>query len=203
MVAGVHDHSRWGINDQIGAANLLTPERRLTALRLIRAARIYDVSHSISATSPFMAPNQTPFLLSMFASWRDTLKRRRSLGFTNEAGVNVERMEMTTHVGTHIDALGHFTKADRLYNNLDAAEVVTDWGLGRLGIDQAPPIVTRGVLLDVANLDGGKYLDAGRVITPDDLARAQSEAAVELRRVMSPSYIPAGADISGRTTLAT
>ncbi len=85
---------------------------------------------------------------------------------------------MTAHVGTHIDALGHFTIGDRLYNGLSAAEVVTDWGLDRLGIEHAPPMVTRGVLLDVAGFDGGEFLEPGRVIAPDDLARAEAAAGV-------------------------
>ena len=176
-----HNHSRWGRGDQIGAGNFLTPERRLAAFGLIRTARVYDLSHAISAAAPYMAPNQTPFLLSMFASWRDSIKRRRKLGFTNEAGVNLERMEMTSHVGTHIDALGHFTKGDRLYNDLPAADVVSDWGLDQLGIEHVPPIIARGVLLDVAELDGAPSLSAGRVVTPDDLARAQETAGTELR----------------------
>lgn len=107
----VHDHSRWGPTDQIGAGNLLTVEKRLAALQSVRDGRVYDVSHEISMGAPFMAPNQTPFLLSIWASWRDSIKRRRALGATNDAGANVERIEMTAHVGTHIDALGHFSKA--------------------------------------------------------------------------------------------
>jgi len=116
----------------------------------------------------------------MWASWRDSIKRRRKLGATNDAGANVERIEMTAHVGTHIDALGHFSKGDRLYNGLSAADTVTDWGLEKLGIEQAPPMVTRGVLLDVSLLDGGPHLNPGRVITPDDLARAADAAGVEI-----------------------
>ena len=116
----------------------------------MREGRVYDVSHEISVGAPFMAPNQTPFLLSIWASWRDSIKRRRAMGATNDAGANVERIEMTAHVGTHIDALGHFSKGDRLYNGLSAADTVTDWGLQRLGIEHAPPMITRAVLLDVA-----------------------------------------------------
>ena len=66
-----HDHSRWGPTDQIGAGNLLTVEKRLAALGSVREGRMYDVSHEISMGAPFMAPNQTPFLLSIWASWRD------------------------------------------------------------------------------------------------------------------------------------
>ena len=87
---------------------------------------------------------------------------------------------MTAHVGTHIDALGHFSKGDRLYNGLSAADTVTDWGLERLGIEHAPPMITRGVLLDVAGLDGGPHLNPGRVVTPDDLARAADAAKLAI-----------------------
>jgi len=172
MTGLVHDHSRWGAADRIGAANLLTVEKRLEALRSVREGRMYDVSHEISAGAPYMAPNQTPFLLSIWASWRDSIKRRRKFGWTNDAGSNVERIEMTAHVGTHIDALGHFSSGDRLYNGLSAAETVTDWGLADLGIEHAPPMITRAVVFDVAGADGGPHLQPGRTVTPDDLKRA-------------------------------
>ncbi len=174
----LHDHSRWGADDQLGAGNLLTRERRLAALRSIHSGALYDLSHEISAKAPFMMPNQTPFLMSIWASWRDSIKRRRAVGATNDAGSNVERTEMTMHVGTHIDALGHFSIGDHLYNGLKADEVVTDWGLERLGIEHTPPMISRGVLLDVSGLDGGTFLEPGRVLTPDDLARTADAAGV-------------------------
>jgi kynurenine formamidase len=176
----IHDHARWGPADQIGAANLLTVDKRLAALRSVREGRVYDVSHETGMGAPFMIPNQTPFLLSIWASWRDSIKRRRKTGATNDAGANVERIEMTAHVGTHIDALGHFSKGDRLYNGLLAADTVTDWGLEKLGIEHAPPMITRGMLLDVAGADGGAHLNPGRVVTPDDLKRAATTAGVAL-----------------------
>ncbi len=169
-----HSHAQWGPTDQIGAGNLLTVEKRLAALASVKHGRIYDVSHEIYMGAPYMPPNQTPYLMSIFGSWRDTIKRRRKLGATNDAGTNLERVEMTMHVGTHIDALGHFSKGDMLYNGNCAADVVTDWGLEKLGIEKAPPMITRGLLFDVAGFDGGTYLNPGRVVTPDDLKRAAS-----------------------------
>lgn len=165
----IHSHSQWGPTDQVGAGNLLTVEKRLAALASVRQGRIYDLSHEIYMGAPYMAPNQTPFLMSIFGSWRDTIKRRRKMGATNDAGTNLERIEMTTHVGTHIDALGHFSKGDRLYNGNAAADVVTDWGLDRLGIEHAPPMITRAVLFDVG---GASHLLPGQTVTPDDLKRA-------------------------------
>lgn len=180
MTGCMHDHSRWGAADQIGAANLLTPEKRLAALRSVTQGRIIDVSHEIAMNAPYMMPNQTPYLMSLWTNWRDSMRRRRALGATNEVGVNIERMEMTAHVGTHIDALGHFSIGDRLYNNNDANEVVTDWGLNRLGIEHAPPMVTRGILLDVAGIDGGDQLAAGRAVTPEELQQAAAAAKVAI-----------------------
>ena len=162
----IHSHAQWGPADQIGAGNLLTVEKRLSALASVRQGQVYDVSHEIYMGAPFMAPNQTPFLMSIFGSWRDTIKRRRKMGATNDAGTNLERIEMTTHVGTHIDALGHFSNGEMLYNGNAAADVVTDWGLDRLGIEHAPPMITRGVMFDVGPLT------AGQTVTPDDLRRA-------------------------------
>src|SRR5471030_1135017 len=167
--AMIHDHSKWGPADQMGAGNLLTVEKRLAALAGVRQGRVYDVSHEIYMGAPYMAPNQTPFLMSIFGSWRDTIKRRRKMGATNDAGTNLERIEMTAHVGTHIDALGHFSKGDMLYNGNAAADVVTDWGLDRLGIEHAPPMITRAVLFDVG---GASHLEPGHTVAPDDLKRA-------------------------------
>ena len=166
-------------DDQIGAGNLLTVERRLAALRSVQTGRLYDLSHEISAAAPYLLPNQTPYLLSIWASFRDSIKRRRTTGATNDAGTNLERVEMTMHVGTHIDALGHFSIGDRLYNGLDAAEIVTDWGLDKLGIEHAPPMIARGVLLDVAGLDGGAVPEPG----PRDLARRTAARRRHCRRL--------------------
>jgi kynurenine formamidase len=168
----IHSHAPWGAADQIGAANLITVEKRLAALASVKHGRIFDVSHDIYMGAPFMPPNQTPFLMSIFGSWRDTIKRRRKLGALNDAGTNLERIEMTAHVGTHIDALGHFSKGEMLYNNNRAADVVTDWGLDKLGIEHAPPMITRGVLFDVAGATGGDHMQSGQTVTVEHLKRA-------------------------------
>jgi len=80
-------------------------------------------------------------------------------------------MELTTHVGTHIDALGHFTIGDYMYGHQSAEEVVGDRGLESLGVEQIPSIVTRGLCIDVSGLDGADHLASGRTVSADDLKR--------------------------------
>lgn len=181
MTNCIHDHGRWGKGDQLGAAHLLTPERTLAALSGVKRGEIVDLSHTIEIGAPRIAPNQTPYLMQMGPVSRNSIRRRRKLGAENEAGSNLERIELTTHVGTHIDALGHFTMGDRMHGGYSADETIDDFGLLNLGIEHCPPIVTRGVLLDVSRLDGHAHLDAGRAVTRGDLEAAVKQAGVTLQ----------------------
>ena len=189
MSGCVHDHAdfacrygpaRWGPQDRIGAGNLLTAQRRLAALTLVRSGELFDLGHVIEQGAPRIPPNQTPYVMTLSARADHVIRRRRAAGATNDAGTTLERIEMTTHVGTHIDALGHASIGDRLYNDLALADVLDDFGLTELGIENVPPMITRGVLLDVAGLDGGVRLEAGRAVTRDDLERAQQHAGVAI-----------------------
>lgn len=178
----IHDHGRWGNGDQLGAANLLTPESTLQALRSVRDGEIVDLSHVIEIGAPRMAPNQSPYHIQLGPTSAGSIRRRREMGATNDAGSNLERIEMTTHVGTHIDALGHFTKGDTLYAGRKASDTIDDFGLAAIGVEHIPPMVTRGILLDVSRHDGGDHLEAGRAVTVADLERALAEKKLAIAR---------------------
>ena len=181
MTNCIHDHGRWGKGDQIGAAHLLTPARTLAALKSVQDGRIIDMSHVIEMGAPRMVPAQTPYIMTASVTSRRSIQRRRAMGARNDAGSNLERMEMTTHVGTHIDSLGHFTQGDRMHGGYSADLTVDDFGLLNLGIENCPPMVTRGVCLDVSKLDGGDHLAGGRAVTADDLKRALDKAKLGLQ----------------------
>jgi len=181
MTSCIHDHGRWGKGDQLGAGHFLTPERTLAALRMVRDGTIVDMSHVIEIGAPRMAPNQSPYHIQAGPTSAGSIRRRRKMGATNDAGSNLERIEMTTHVGTHIDALGHFSKGDQLYGGYSATETVDDFGLTSLGIEQMPPMVTRGIMLDVSRHDGGDYLESGRPVRVADLEKALAAAKLTIR----------------------
>jgi len=181
MTNCIHDHGRWGKGDQLGAGHLLTPERTLSALKTVRDGRIIDMSHTIEMGAPRIAPGQTPYVMTASSTSHGSIRRRRRMGATNDAGSNLERMELTTHVGTHIDALGHFTIGDRMHGGYSAAATVDDFGLFNLGIEHCPPIVTRGIFLDVSTYDGSDHLAAGRAVTKDDLSRALDRARLSIQ----------------------
>ncbi|MDF2234746.1 cyclase family protein [Albimonas sp. CAU 1670] len=181
MTACVHDHSSWPAADALGACRLLTPQVTLAALSLVVEGRVLDLGQETMADAPRIPPNQTPYVMSMSARSASTLRARRAMGVENEVGSNLERVGMTMHVGTHIDALGHFTIGDRMFGGRSAEEVVADRGLTELGVEQIPPIVTRALVLDLAGLDGGEFLEAGRPIKAADLEAWSARAGLAPR----------------------
>ena len=81
-------------------------------------------------------------------------------------------------VGTQIDGLGHFGIGHRYYNGLPLADFWRSDGLVKLAIHDLPPIVTRGVLLDIAALKGVEMLPAGAAVN-----RKELEAAMKRQKV--------------------
>ena len=133
MTSCVHDHSewtsRWGAGDQAGAGNWLTPERTLQSLQMVERGQVFDLSHVIRNGAPRIEPNQTPYVMTIGPRADNVIRRRRTSGATNDAGTTLERVEMTTHVGTHIDALGHASIGERLYNGFALDDALDDFGL--------------------------------------------------------------------------
>ena len=76
----------------------------------------------------------------------------------NEArfGWNSEMVLTSMHAGTHIDALNHVTKGpdDEWFGGANSREHLGDFGPLRYDAAAIPPIVTRGVLLDIPGVKG-------------------------------------------------
>jgi kynurenine formamidase len=174
--------SRWGPDDELGAANLLDSALTRDGLALAGGGRVFDLTQPISSDSPRLPRVMSPYTMCM---WSHPVSSRHhleaTLGIENEMGYADERVEFDLHTGTHVDALGHAWIGDRTYNGLTVREVVTNWGLRRLGIENLPPVVARGVLVDMpAHL--GRELEPGESIGVRELEGALAGQGVELRR---------------------
>jgi kynurenine formamidase len=82
------------------------------------------------------------------------------------------------HVGTHIDALAHVSYQGKLFGGVDAHDAQVGGRFSELGVDTIPPLVTRGVLLDVATTRGVDSLPPGYGVTDQDLADAAERTGV-------------------------
>jgi kynurenine formamidase len=84
----------------------------------------------------------------------------------------------TFQIGTQLDGLNHLQMGDRFYNGWRTSDIVETWGTSKLGIETVPPVITRGILLDIARQRGVERLGAGEVITLDDVQTALQAGAV-------------------------
>lgn len=104
--------------------------------------------------------------------FRITMPRRHGDATRADGGSAANDLLVTgTHVGTHVDALGHVSHCGSVHDGLSADEIQRGGRLSRKGIDEVPPMVTRGVLLDVAGCLGVDSLEGGHEITVDELER--------------------------------
>lgn len=167
--------SPWGPTDVRGAANRLTPAKALAALQLVTAGFWYDLSHPLEPGIPAIAGREFALSINAGGPFGDNEVIYHDDTVVSDLG----------HVGTHLDALGHVgTRVgdqDIYFNGRTASDFRTDSALLNLSIDQVGPIITRGILLDVASEKGVERLEPGYVVTADDLERAASAANLDVR----------------------
>jgi kynurenine formamidase len=180
--------SKYGADDVLGAMNLITPKTIVDAISLIKKGIVYDLSHNLDQEMPipgfhgaFFANMQ--FNLENGAEWHD-----KHLGVTkNGYSAQNLRIAMSDHSGTHIDQLNHVGIKQSngeylIYNGFRNRDVVDTFGTKKLGIENMPPLITRGILIDVAGYKGVKNLEAGYAIQPAELDAAASVQGIEVKK---------------------
>lgn len=156
--------SRYGADDRIGAANNLSAEGVLRASELISTGKVYPLGIETEEGAP--AYGGRTYDIDIIASGANV-----EVG-TDVVTSNDERVTTSFGIGSQIDGLGHLGIGNQYYNGLTAAEIVSDAGLMALGTHDIPPIVTRGLLLDMA-----RYFDVDMVPEGTAFNRAEIDAA--------------------------
>ena len=144
-------------------------------LDLLSRARVHDLSQPYYVGMPHF-PTHPPFLYGLAKAHGD---------FVGEAGQSSasENLGLGGHVGTHIDALCHFSKEGMLHGGVPVSEAQSGYGVGmsRHGVETIEPMLRRGVLLDVAGVVGEEVLGPDFVIDAALLERTANQAEVEIR----------------------
>jgi kynurenine formamidase len=164
--------SRWGAADQRGAANRITAAKVLEAKNLITSGAVYQLGHVYEAAMP------------LFGTRHFSLRIPQTYGplGTNRTTYHDEIVSAEIgQVGTQFDGLGHIGVGDLFYNGNDRADFSKPDGLTKLGIENVGPLVTRGVLIDVAAFKGVARLEGGYEITRADLTGALERQRIEVR----------------------
>ncbi len=166
--------NRWGPQDERGALNLIGSDEVLRATRLVRSGEVLRLAQLLSGKTPVPAHRcGLQHFMGRDGGDYAVAGSRRPGGFQFAEDTVV----MPLHIGTHVDALCHAWYDDKLYNGYLGDSIRSTTGAAHLGVEKMPPIVTRGLLLDLVRLKG-RVLAPGESITADDLAAAASAAGV-------------------------
>jgi len=168
--------SRFGEGDELGALNYLSAENVVAAARLIKKGRCYSLAVVTDQSTPAYGNRKYDIHVM-----EPALYAGATWGKSKSNAID-EFIIAWPGTGTHLDGLGHVGIDHTFYDGQTGHDVYDFSGLKRFGTHTLPPIVGRGVMLDVAALKGVDMLAGGTVITPEDLQRAAERQAVTLRR---------------------
>ena len=179
--------SPFGPDDQVGATNRITPAVTKAAAAEIQTGVVIPMAFNLVDGVPLFGTRFTKTILTS-----------ASLVPGGEYGKNrLTYMEDTylsqSHVGTHIDGMGHIGIMDCYYNQTPMGKFVTQNYLKKLGLENLKTFATRGVIIDMVKVfqDAGKLktnpacrtpcLDGGTVITEADIQAGLKMYNVTLR----------------------
>ncbi len=184
-VAGkVRNWGKWGSDDQLGTLNYITPEKIARASAMVRKGKVFPLSIPVDAYGPQGAHGfrRNPIhVMSVDGGDEQAARHLAGWGGSTEAQIaefwkgpmrfNDDYIIMPLQGSTQWDALSHVYYDGYLYNGYPAS-AVTSFGATKDSIDQVAErgmIVSRGVLLDVAQHRGVKYLAPNTVVYPEEL----------------------------------
>ncbi|KWZ31924.1 cyclase family protein [Burkholderia anthina] len=168
--------SVYGADDEIGAANLLTPDVVKQAVGLVKAGKTYPLAVPVDKHLP--AFRHRSFRLYNVQVGQQAGK---SLG-PNKFTFNDELVNAWTGVGTQLNGIGHIGIDNVYYNGNRAADFVTVDGVKKLGVEKVPPIVTRGVVLDMTARYGKPIVPGGTEFTVADIQAVLKQQGLTLRK---------------------
>ena len=159
----VKNWGRWGPNDELGSINLVTAAKRRQAAALVKTGETVSLAHNPMTEKA--DDNANPFEHTMLR------------------GFSMDRYAVSYHgyAHSHIDALCHILYKDQTYNGYARADVNTETGCRKLGIQNLKNgVVTRGVLVDMPRLKNVPYLEPGTPIYVEDLEAWEKKSGVKI-----------------------
>ena len=172
--AGDVPQSEYGPDDTLGAVNRLTPEGVIKAAKLVTTGKTYALGVETGPDSPAYPPRKYQMTILQLD---DGVGRPAG---SNKVTGNDDLMYTYMGIGSQIDGLGHVGIDHVYYNGVHAKDFVKVTGLTKFSTSDIPPIVTRGVLLDIARLKGVPVLDAGTAINKAEIDAAMKAQGVTI-----------------------
>lgn len=168
--------SKWGKDDQLGAANLNTPALALEAAKLVKTGKTYRLGIESNPQTPAYPPRN----LHVIVLAPNQLSGK-SLG-TNKMTYADDIINGWVGVGSQLDGLGHAGVDQIYYNGAQGNDFIKPDGLTKFGTHQLPPFVTRGILIDMARCAGKDILDVGYAYTKELIEACAAKQKITIKK---------------------
>lgn len=142
----------------------------------LQAARVYDLEQQRFHGMPIHRAHPAGYFYGLSSRHRDTHRRAGYGPRSSSSGV----LTMTEHSGTHLDALCHQASELQLFGGVATDTAETSAGFTQLGVETVPPLLRRGVLIDVAGWKGS--LPPAYPISAEDLIGCAAAQGVEVHQ---------------------
>src|SRR5690554_4533446 len=172
----VSNRGRWGADDEIGTLNFITPEAIKRGAACVRQGKSFSLAlplHHDGVQTGRIPKRINPVHTMVGVNTPFT-------GDRDKVCLSDDMVVMGLQASTHWDGLAHASYENRIYNGFPASTVTAEAGATKCGIEKLKPIVTRGILLDVARAKGVNRLDPGYPIRPADLDAALALTKLEV-----------------------
>ena len=168
--------SPYGKGDEIGAANLMTPELVLQSVKLVKKGKTLPLAVPVDKHLP--AFRHRSFNLYNIQPGEQGGK---TLG-PNKFSFNDELVNAWTGVGTQLNGIGHIGIDNVYYNGNKATDFVTVEGVKKLGVEKVPPMVTRAIVLDMTAYYGKDIVPGGTEFTVADIQAVLKKEGLSLKK---------------------
>lgn len=177
--------SPFGPDDEIGMLNLITPESRRAVMAEADPARCIDLSVDYFIGMPsWIAGGDPPYQIWMSHTPSGTINEG-AMGMSREqhelVSYSGDCISMYTHCGTHIDTFNHYGYNGKLWNGFTEEEHLASRHWNICGAEKFPPVVARGILIDVAAAQGVDVLPDSFGIGENELREAMDRQGTEVR----------------------
>lgn len=178
--------SPWGPDDEIGRLNWVTPDSVKTIMDKTDGRHVFDLNVTYRSDMPsWTEAGDPPFSIWMTHTPKGEIAFGRS-GYSSEIhkeyAYSGDAISMYTHCGTHIDTLNHMGYYGTHWNGWTQDKHLGSMVWTKGGSDRYPPIIAKGVMLDVAGMHGVDILEPHYEITPKDIQDTAKKQGIKFQK---------------------
>ena len=179
--------SPFGKDDQTGATNRVTPAVTKAAAAEIQTGKTTTLTNVLVDGVPLFGTRFSKTVLTAVGLAPGGAIGENNLTYMEDTWLS------QSHVGTHLDGVGHIGRGDCYYNQNAMGKYINQNRMTKLGLENLKSFATRGVILDMVRVYEAANklksdpacrkpcLEKGTVITPEDIQAALKLYNVTLR----------------------